>query len=216
MEKLLANLCEVELKKRKKEGTYKGAFSSICHFFGYQARSALPSVFDCNLAYIMGYASGVLTDNVDPASTGGIMVSIRNLVSPNVADWQVWGVPLTMMMVQERLEELPNNKGNQPVIPSAKVDLKGKTFALLKERRKNWEVSDIYANPGPIQYEGPSSTLTTVTLQAEERDLVEKLKSIEQYCETLKVACRSGVNEKILDAALAGLDSLTKIVEMMK
>jgi hypothetical protein len=37
----------------KKEGTYKGKkFSAICHFFGYQARGALPSKFDCDYAYV--------------------------------------------------------------------------------------------------------------------------------------------------------------------
>lgn len=34
-EKLLAYLVEVELKERKKQGTYKGSFAPVTHFFGY-------------------------------------------------------------------------------------------------------------------------------------------------------------------------------------
>ncbi|RLM54323.1 pyrophosphate--fructose 6-phosphate 1-phosphotransferase subunit alpha-like [Panicum miliaceum] len=53
-EKLLAQLVETEMNKRLKEGTYKGKkFNAICHFFGYQARGALPSKFDCDYAYSM-------------------------------------------------------------------------------------------------------------------------------------------------------------------
>lgn len=37
----------------QEEGTYKGKkFNAICHFFGYQARGALPSKFDCDYAYV--------------------------------------------------------------------------------------------------------------------------------------------------------------------
>ncbi|KAK8462967.1 hypothetical protein SEVIR_1G300500v4 [Setaria viridis] len=51
-EKLLAQLVETEMNRRLKEGTYKGKkFNAICHFFGYQARGALPSKFDCDYAY---------------------------------------------------------------------------------------------------------------------------------------------------------------------
>lgn len=37
----------------QKEGRYKGRkFSSVCHFFGYQARGSIPSNFDCDYAYV--------------------------------------------------------------------------------------------------------------------------------------------------------------------
>ena len=49
-ERLLAHLVSVELKERKSAKQYKGGFSTICHFFGYQGRCALPSLFDCSLA----------------------------------------------------------------------------------------------------------------------------------------------------------------------
>ncbi|OEL25370.1 Pyrophosphate--fructose 6-phosphate 1-phosphotransferase subunit alpha [Dichanthelium oligosanthes] len=53
-EQLLAHLVEAEMNNRTKEGNYKGRkFSSVCHFFGSQARGSLPSNFDCNYAYAM-------------------------------------------------------------------------------------------------------------------------------------------------------------------
>ncbi|EEC84297.1 hypothetical protein OsI_30782 [Oryza sativa Indica Group] len=53
-EQLLAHLVEAEMNKRMKEGKYIGRkFSSVCHFFGYQARGSLPSNFDCDYAYAM-------------------------------------------------------------------------------------------------------------------------------------------------------------------
>ena len=59
-ERLLAYLVSLELKKRKAQKTYKGSFSPITHFFGYQGRSAFPSKFDCNLANTYGYTAGIL------------------------------------------------------------------------------------------------------------------------------------------------------------
>lgn len=71
-EKLLAYLCDVELKERKKKGTYKGSFAPVTHFFGYQGRSGHPSLFDCSLGSTMGYAAGALVE----AGLTGMAVSV--------------------------------------------------------------------------------------------------------------------------------------------
>jgi len=59
-ERLLAYLVNLELKERKSNKQYKGGFSTICHFFGYQGRCGLPSLFDCSLASTYGFLAGVL------------------------------------------------------------------------------------------------------------------------------------------------------------
>lgn len=51
---------EEELKTRKKNKQFAGAFAPICHFFGYQGRSATPSLFDCRLGTTHGFAAGIL------------------------------------------------------------------------------------------------------------------------------------------------------------
>lgn len=58
-ERLLAHLVSKELKKRKANKQYKGNFSPLCHFFGYQGRCAFPSEFDNNLGHSYGFLAGV-------------------------------------------------------------------------------------------------------------------------------------------------------------
>ncbi len=62
-EKMVAYFVEEELKKRKAASVYHGKFSAVCSYLGYQARSALPSKFDCDLAYSLGGAAAVLVHN---------------------------------------------------------------------------------------------------------------------------------------------------------
>merc|ERR1712048_213434 len=59
-ERLLAELVEEELKQRKSQGTFKGSFSPVCQFIGYQARCSVPSNFDMDYAYTLGATSSVL------------------------------------------------------------------------------------------------------------------------------------------------------------
>ena len=35
-------------------------FNSVCFYIGYQARSSLPSTFDCDLSYTLGNTAGAL------------------------------------------------------------------------------------------------------------------------------------------------------------
>ena len=61
-ERLLSHLVAIELKERKKLGKYKGSFSAVCHYFGYQGRCALPSIYDCQLGKAYGYLAGALIE----------------------------------------------------------------------------------------------------------------------------------------------------------
>ncbi|MBQ4619256.1 MAG: diphosphate--fructose-6-phosphate 1-phosphotransferase, partial [Clostridia bacterium] len=54
-EKLFSEMVKKNLAARKAAGTYKGKFSPLHHFFGYEGRCAFPSNFDADYCYSLGY-----------------------------------------------------------------------------------------------------------------------------------------------------------------
>lgn len=146
-EKLLIEMVAKRLAQLKGEGVYKGKFSAINHFFGYEGRCAIPSNFDADYTYSLGKVASLL---IAEGKTG-YMASVRNLTAP-ASEWQASGVPTTMMMNMERRHgEL------KPVIQKALVDLEGEPFKFFAKHRDKWadQESD-FIYPGPIQYFGPT------------------------------------------------------------
>ena len=160
-EKLLIEMVAKRLAQLKAEGKYKGKFSAINHFFGYEGRCAIPSNFDTDYTYSLGYTASIL---ISEGKTG-YMASIRNLTSP-ASEWIAGGVPITMMMNMER-----RNGELKPVIQKALVRLDGAPFKFFKSVREDWaDESTSYIYPGPIQYYGPTEVCDqpTRTLQLEQ------------------------------------------------
>jgi 6-phosphofructokinase 1 len=62
-ERLISYKIGLELERRKAEKKYKGTYSAITHFFGYQGRCSFPSMFDNHLATAYGFTAGVLIQN---------------------------------------------------------------------------------------------------------------------------------------------------------
>ncbi len=146
-EKLLIEMVAKQLAILKGEGKYKGKFASINHFFGYEGRCAIPSNFDADYCYSLGYAASIL---ISEGKTG-YMVSVRNLTAPT-AEWVACGVPITMMMNMEK-----RHGAMKPVIQKALVKLDGKPFQYFAAHRDSWaDANTNYVYPGPIQYYGPS------------------------------------------------------------
>ena len=159
-EKLLVEMLRVKLAEMKKAGKYNGKFSAITHFFGYEGRCGVPSTFDANYTYALGYNAAVLALN----KCSGYLSSVRKLTK-KAKDWECGGIPLTMMMNIER------RKGKEkPVIRKALVELKGEPFKFLSKNRANWALTESYIFPGPIQYFGPEDVtdMTTITLAFEQ------------------------------------------------
>jgi pyrophosphate--fructose-6-phosphate 1-phosphotransferase len=158
-EKFLVEMIQKRLADLKKKDKYKGKFSSVTHFFGYEGRCGFPSNFDANYTYVLGYNAAVLILN----GFTGYMSFVGNLLkAPN--KWKCGGIPITMMMNVER-----RNGKNKPVIQKTLVDLNGKPFKEFVKMRDKWAVSESYVFPGPIQYFGPAnvSGITTMTLRYE-------------------------------------------------
>lgn len=149
-EGLLIELVKEELKKR----SYKGKFSPVAHFFGYEGRSCYPSNFDANYCYALGIMAAVaLRDEVT-----GVICAIQNL-SEDKEMWQCSLVPfLQLMQMEER------NGEQKPVIQKALVNLEGKAFLTFSEKRESWKLDDGYCFPGPMQFFGESEITESVPL----------------------------------------------------
>ena len=158
-EKLLIGMVKKHLEKLKEEGAYKGKFSPLGHFFGYEGRCAFPSNFDADYCYSLGYSAFALI----ASGLTGYISSVKNLTAP-ASEWIAGGVPLTMMMNLEQ-----RHGAKKPVIKKALVDLEGAPFKAFDNARDAWAVKTSFQYPGSIQYFGPSDVCDqpTKTLKLE-------------------------------------------------
>ena len=158
-EKLFSELVKKNLAARKAAGTYKGKFSPLHHFFGYEGRCAFPSNFDADYCYSLGYNAFMLIQY----GYNGYLSKVSNLSKP-AEEWVAGGMPITKMMNIER-----RNGKDKPVIRKALVELDGAPFKFFEAHRAEWAVETCYTYPGAIQYFGPSEVcdLTTKTLALE-------------------------------------------------
>ena len=158
-EKLFSALVKDVLKERKANGTYKGKFNPLHHFFGYEGRCAFPSNFDADYCYSLGYNAFMLIQY----GYTGYLSKVSNLSKP-ATEWVAGGMPITKMMNMER-----RHGQDKPVIKKALVELDGKPFKFFEANREAWAVETAYTYPGAIQYYGPAEVcdLTTRTLALE-------------------------------------------------
>ncbi len=158
-EKLFSALVKDNLMARKANGTYKGKFSPLHHFLGYEGRCAFPSNFDADYCYSLGYNAAMLIQY----GYTGYLSKISNLSKP-AEEWIAGGMPITKMMNIER-----RHGADKPVIRKALVELDGAPFQFFAEHREAWAVETAFQYPGAIQYFGPSQVcdLTTRTLELE-------------------------------------------------
>ena len=155
-EKLIIEMVKKNLKSRS---NFKGKFSALNHFFGYEGRCAAPSNFDADYCYSLGFAASVLAYN----KMNGYMSSVRDLTK-GIDNWVAGGLPITMMMNMER-----RHGADKPVIQKALVVLDGAPFKFFAAHREEWAKTESYTYPGPIQYFGPSEVcdITNFTIKLE-------------------------------------------------
>ncbi|MCH9609555.1 MAG: Pyrophosphate--fructose 6-phosphate 1-phosphotransferase [Chlamydiales bacterium] len=161
-ERLLIHLVREELAQRS---NFKGKFSAVSHFFGYEGRAAFPSNFDANYTYALGMTAAVLIDR----GLTGYMAMVNQLTKPPSL-WEVGGLPITMMMHMEKRKSV-----RKPVIQKALVDLEAEPFRYFVSQRDNWAIEDLYQFQGPIQYFGPEQITdeTALTLKLEHHVPIE-------------------------------------------
>ena len=161
-EKLLSSMVATKLERWRKTGMFKGKFSSLHHFFGYEGRCAAPSNFDADYCYALGTSAAQLIAN----GKTGYMAIVKNTTAPS-DQWKAGGVPITMMMNMEK-----RNGEMKPVIRKALVELEGAPFKEFAAHREKWSRETCYVYPGPIQYWGPAEVCDqpTKTLALEQAD----------------------------------------------
>lgn len=159
-EQLIAELVKNELQERKKQGKFRGSFSVLTHFFGYEGRSSMPSNFDASYCYSLGRCSVELIVQ----GKSGYLAAIRNLVA-HPTDWIPTGVPLTAMIDFEKRKGML-----KPVIGKAVVNLHGYPMRYFRHKRRDWAENVDFRYPGPLQFFGPSAICdnTTITLRLEQ------------------------------------------------
>ena len=158
-EKLFIGMVKKKLHELKAEGKYKGKFSALAHFFGYEGRCAFPSNFDSDYCYALGYSAFALI----AGGFTGYLSCVRNLTAP-ASEWIAGGIPITMMMnIEQRHGE------EKPVIKKALVELDSKPFQAFKSKRDEWAIKTSFMVPGSIQYFGPPEVCDepTITLKLE-------------------------------------------------
>ncbi|RCV11208.1 hypothetical protein SETIT_2G167900v2 [Setaria italica] len=211
-EQLLAHLVEAEMNRRTKEGTYKGRkFSSVCHFFGSQARGSLPSNFDCNYAYVLGHIC------VQILATGlnGYMATITNL-KDSTNKWRCAAVPLTAMMSVRRHLRGPGAVPiGRPVIHPSPIDLKAESYAVLREKASSFLLDDFYRTPGGIQFEGPGANTKPITLTIEGQDYLGDIEILQDYLNKVRTILKPGCSREILKAAISSLSSVNDVLKVM-
>jgi pyrophosphate--fructose-6-phosphate 1-phosphotransferase len=158
-QRLLIDLVESRLKEMKAAGKFQGNFSPQPHYFGYEGRCAVPSNFDADYTYTLGFTAALLLRE----GLTGYICSVRHLTRP-ASEWQAGGIPLARMMNMER-----RHGKMVPVIKKALVELDGPAFKEFEKNRESWAKTTQFAFPGSIQYFGPSEVCDrpTITLELE-------------------------------------------------
>jgi len=134
-ERMLAEMVKQELKKRSKdtENPYKGSFSAVCQFLGYQSRCTVPSDFDSCYGYALGGCAAALVLN----KLNGYLAAISGLKSFGSDDM----LPKTLSKTLSSTTDRRVSCGLQsPEINPNDSFLAGSASGLAAKR---WEVSGV-------------------------------------------------------------------------
>jgi len=113
-DRLILRFVEIELQRRRELGLIaEDFFRGSCHPMLHHARSSLPSNFDCDLSYTLGWGAAVLTC----LGKSGLLVRASGLQKPP-KDWLLEAIPLTCL-----LRALYDEEAKEYIILPATVQL---------------------------------------------------------------------------------------------
>lgn len=146
-ERLLIDMVKHHIKKAAPEVK----FATLNHFFGYEGRCGVPSLFDAAYTYNLGLAVGAIL----LSGKTGYIASFTDLEKGG----KILAVPLTALLnveIRHGKEEL--------VIEKALVELDSPAFKYFAKNRERWAEEDLFNSPGPRQLWGPASKQMPVTV----------------------------------------------------
>jgi len=214
---MIGELVEVELKKRKQTSgdehpcaqnkIYKGSFSPVMQFLGYQARTSMPSDFDAQYGRALGNTAGILA----ALGCNGYLASVSGLAGP-VQDWRLAGAPISAIC---------DSTDEGVRVRPTPVPIHGAAWQQWVKQRAKIAEEDLYCNPGPIQFAGPDSQRVTETLThrasqwGEAKNYLGTIDALEAKIDLLVQACRPGCEASLARVANRTLGSMEEILALM-
>jgi len=188
-EVIFKTLVETELTRRVVLGTYKGPFQCRTYSLPYHGRATMPTNFDCNLGYAIGFAAGILVDG----GRTGLLVHVSKL-KEDVESWEVGGIPLSSLLSFQE----PSQEGHRPAF---EIRPRGRlTYDLGSEQTMPEPCQRTLVNPGPAQYEGPCANITTQTLCMPQLQRVRQMALTDRLITDLKAQASAGCPPEVLEA----------------
>merc|ERR1712224_211764 len=150
----MGDLVEKELMRRKILNTFKGEFKCVTYALtSVDVRGSMPTNFDCNLGYTMGYAAGTFIQQ----GRNGLLVNVSD-VEKEVSEWKVNGIPAAATLTVSK--GLPGQSPN--------LEIEARSCLLYDHNTTLYgmppEAERLLRNPGPIQFAGPCSETRATTL----------------------------------------------------
>lgn len=138
VDELFMHLVQQELFRN-----YRGVpFNATSHFLGYEGRSGLPTQFDNNYCYALGFCAATLIRN----KLNGYLATVADIVAPPSQQYPM-AIPITSMLTM-----IPKDDTFYPLIKKYLVKPEHYAFKMFKIYRQIWSLDDAYRFPGPLQY----------------------------------------------------------------
>jgi len=212
-DRLILRFVEVELQRRRRLNCFTQDFfnGKYCPLV-YQARSSLPTNFDCDLAYTLGWGAAVL---ISLGKTGQL-VHASGLELP-VDSWRIKGIPLTSLVSIEYNDETEEHA----ILPAHTklLKLRGIVRPFKERLPKVCDRGTMFH--GPVQFWGPASShpslRTTWYLQNMPlQDPTEHLHGIVKLCSELQSTMLLTRSESQLCAVTAILEHALEVLSSYK
>jgi len=206
-DRLLLRFVEIELERRTKLGLYHDSlFHGRCFSMAYQARSAIPTNFDCDLAYTLGQGAGQL---IVIGKTGHLVHAAH--LEQSMDEWRIRGIPLSCLLTAT-CDDLPCAHHNHL------LKLKGVERPFTELPPPQCRVP-IYH--GPVQYWGgaadhPSLRTSWYMENMPAQDPTVLLHHISALCNELQAAAALAKNESTLYTVNHLLSNAVSVLDSFK